>query len=140
MGYFTKKILLWLIANAVLPIVFPAFFLAIVAWIKDGSFPLVHLTVQLIQEGFYVFSALTLVFSLYEDYDLTKRCVTPMMQSWLVFMSVLTSLMFYVMRQDPSAEYMSKNLFQFFTIWILTAISAITVKYKILKLKSNLSV
>ena len=140
MGYFTKKILLWLIANAVLPIVFPAFFLAIVAWIKDGSFPLVHLTVQLIQEGFYVFSALTLVFSLYEDYDLTKRCVTPMMQSWLVFMSVLTSLMFYVMRQDPSAEYMSKNLFQFFTIWILTAISTITVKYKILKLKSNLSV
>lgn len=140
MGYFTKKILLWLIANAVLPIVFPAFFLAIVAWIKDGSFPLVQLTVQLIQEGFYVFSALTLVFSLYEDYDLTKRCVTPMMQSWLVFMSVLTSLMFYVMRQDPSAEYMSKNLFQFFTIWILTAISAITVKYKILKLKSNLSV
>lgn len=140
MGYFTKKILLWLIANAVLPIVFPAFFLAIVAWIKDGSFPLVQLTVQLIQEGFYVFSALTLVFSLYEDYDLTKRCVTPMMQSWLVFMSVLTSLMFYVMRQDPSAEYMSKNLFQFFTIWLLTAISAITVKYKILKLKSNLSV
>ena len=87
-----------------------------------------------------MFSALTLVFSLYEDYDLTKRCVTPMMQSWLVFMSVLTSLMFYVMRQDPSAEYMSKNLFQFFTIWILTAISTITVKYKILKLKSNLSV
>lgn len=140
MGYFTKRILLWLIANAVLPIVFPAFFLAIVAWIKDGSFPLIQLIIQLIQEGFYVFSALTLVFSLYEDYDLTKRCVTPMMQSWLVFMSVLTSLMFYIMRQDPSSEYMSKNLFQFYMIWGLTTISAITVKYKILKLKKYLSI
>ena len=140
MGYFTKKILLWLFANAVLPIVFRAFFLAIVAWIKDGSFPLIQLTVQLIQEGFYVFSALTLVFSLYEDYDLTKRCVTPIMQSWLGFMSVLTSLMFYVMRQDPASEYLSKNLFQFYSIWVATAISAIVVKYRILKLKRNLSI
>lgn len=140
MGYITKKILLWLIANAVLPIVFPAFFLAIIAWIKDGSFPLIQLTVQLLQEGFYVFSALTLVFSLYEDYDLTKRCVTPIMQSWLVLMSVLTSLMFYVMRQDPASEYLSKNLFQFCSIWVATAISAIVVKYRILKLKKNLSI
>lgn len=140
MGFFTKKILLWLTANAILPIVFPAFFLAIIAWIKDGTFPLIQLTLQLIQEGFYVFSALTLVFSLYEDYDLTKRCVTPIMQSWLVLMSVLTSLMFYVMRQDPSSEYMSKNLFQFFTIWLMTAISAIIVKFKILKLKKDLRI
>lgn len=138
MGFFTKKILLWLTANAVLPIVFPAFFLAIVAWIKDGSFPLIQLTIQLIREGFYVFSALTLVFSLYEDYDLTKRCVTPIMQSWLVFMSVLTSLMFYVMRQDSTSEYMSNNLFQFFTIWGMTVVSAIIVKFKILKLKQSI--
>ena len=138
MGYFTKRIFLWLFANALLPIAFPAFFLAFLAWIKDGSFPLIDLTIQLIKEGFYVFSALTLVFSLYEDYDLTKRCITPMKQSWLGFMALLTSGMFYVMRQNP--EYLSNNLFQFYAIWVATVVSATVIKYQILKLKRRIAI
>lgn len=130
--------MLWLIANAVLPIVFPAFFLATMALIQVGTFPLFQLIGQLIQEGFYVFSALTLVFSLYEDYDLAKRCISILMQSWIVFISMFTSLMFYVMRQDTAADYMSKNLFQFYAAWGVTVLTAVNVKYKILKLKRNL--
>lgn len=133
----SKRITLWLIVNAVLPILVPAFFLAFMQWIKEGSFPFFLTLVQLIKEGFYVFSALTLIFSLYEDYYLIKRCISPILQTWVVLMVISTSYQFYIMRQDPSSDYMSKNLFQFIVIWTSTVITAILIKYKLLKHKHN---
>lgn len=110
------KILLWLLVNAVLPIVIPASFLAMVAWIKDGSFPIVQISIQLLQEGFYVFSALALVFSLYEEYGIVRLCVGPLTQTWLVLMAFAILIMFYMMRQDEAASYMTINLPQFIII------------------------
>ncbi|MDE6768497.1 MAG: hypothetical protein K2J78_02095 [Muribaculaceae bacterium] len=130
-----KQLLLWFIVNAILPIVFPALILAVMAWFDDGSFPIVGLLQQLIGEGFYVFSALTLVFSLYEEYGLLKRCVGLWMQTWLVFMAMATSLVFYQMRQGNPVEYMVNHQFQFYSIWLMTAIPAFVIKYKILRIK-----
>lgn len=131
-----KRIGIWFLVNAILPILVPAFFLAVIPWLKDGSFPIFSLIGSLIKEGFYVFSALTLIFSLYEDYGLLKRCVSPLFQTWVVCMAIATSIMFYLMRQDTTAHYMAHNLFQFFVIWIVTVMLAIIIKYRILKLKS----
>lgn len=133
-----KQITLWFLANAFLPIVVPALFLAVVAWFIDGSFPLKLLLEQLIKEGFYIFSALTLVFSLYEEYGLLKKCVGPLMQTWLVLMAIATLGMFYVMRKDATTNYVAAHQLQFYVIWITTAISAIVVKFKILRLKTNI--
>lgn len=133
------KILLWLLVNAVLPIVIPALFLAMVAWIKDGTFPIVPICIQLLQKGFYVFSALALVFSLYEEYGMVKLCVGPLTQTWLVMMAFATLIMFYMMRQDEPESYMAKNLPQFIIIWCLTAISATVIKYRIINKKEELS-
>lgn len=133
-----KQITLWFLANALLPIVVPALFLAVVAWFIDGSFPLKLLLEQLIKEGFYIFSALTLVFSLYEEYGLLKKCVGPLMQTWLVLMAIATLGMFYVMRKDATTNYVAAHQLQFYVIWIATAISAIVIKFKILRLKTNI--
>lgn len=130
-----KRITIWFIVNAILPILVPAFFLAIIPWFKDGSFPFFSLIVELIKEGFYVFSALTLILSLYEDYGILKKCVQPLLQSWVVLMTIATCIMFYLMRQDPTSHYMEHSLTQFFLIWLATATTAIIIKYKILKIK-----
>lgn len=133
-----KQILLWFFVNAILPIVIPALFLAAVAWIADGSFPFIDLLQQLMKEGFYVFSAMTLVFSLYEEYDILKKCVKPLMQIWLVLVVIATLGMFYLMRRDTSAQYIETNQLQFYIIWAMTAISASIIKYKMLILKRNI--
>lgn len=133
-----KQIFLWFLVNALLPIAVPALFLAIVAWFIDGSFPFWLLMGQLIKEGFYIFSALTLVFSLYEEYGLFKQCVGPMMQIWLVLMAMATLGMFYIMRQNSTSNYIDAHQFQFYLIWCATALSAVIVKFKILRLKANI--
>ena len=130
-----KQIALWFLVNTILPIIVPALFLAIIPWLRDGSFPFIPISVQLIKEGFYIFSALTLVFSLYEDYRILKMCVGPLLQTFIVLMAIATLIMFYIMRQGSSEEYMSHNLPQFCVIWAVTAILAIIVKFRGLKLK-----
>ncbi len=133
-----KRIGIWFLVNAILPMLVPAFFLAVIQWLKDGSFPFFSLIVDLIKEGFYVFSALTLIFSLYEDYGLLKKCVSPLLQTWVVCTAIATSIMFYLMRQGTTTDYMENNLFQFFVIWIVTVTLAVIIKYRILKKRSML--
>lgn len=132
-----NRIGVWFLVNAILPILVPAFFLAVIPWLKDGSFPIFSLIMDLIKEGFYVFSALTLIFSLYEDYGLLKKVVNPLLQTWVVLMAIATSIMFYLMRQDATAHYMAHNLFQFSVIWICTVMLAVIIKYRMLKFKRN---
>lgn len=134
-----KRIWYWILVNAILPIVIPALFLASINWLLDGSFPIRDLFSKLINDGFYIFSALTLMFSLYEDYDALKECVKPIMQTWLVLMAIATLAMFYQI-QTRDNSYIDNHQFQFYLIWILTAISSIIVKYKILKRKQRLAI
>ena len=133
-----KKLLLWLIVNAILPIFVPVLFLATVVWISNGKFPCYDLFFDLINSGFYIFSALTLVFSLYEDFNICQRCIGLLMQTFLVVLMFLTLAMFYQMYNN-SSEYISKHQFQFYTVWGVTAIFAGIVKYKILRYKKQLA-
>ena len=60
------------------------------------------------------------------------------MQTWLVLMAIATLGMFYVMRKDATTNYVAAHQFQFYVVRIATAISAIVIKFKILRLKTNL--
>lgn len=134
-----KKIGLWFTMNAILPILVPVLFLAGGQWLSDGTFPLKDLFFQLTDSGFYIFSAATLVFSLYEEYDVCKRCISILMQTFLVLMMLVTLTMFYQI-QNNSADYVNEHYKQFFITWFMTALLAGIVKYKILNYKRQLRI
>lgn len=113
----------------------PALSLAVVDWFIDESFPIKELFVELVNDGFYIFSALALVFSLYEEYDICKKCIGPLMQSWLVLLMIATLGMFY---QIQGGEYLNTHQLQFGVIWSMTALFAGIIKYKIIKYKRDL--
>lgn len=134
-----KRILLWFTVNALLPVLVPVVFLATLSWFKDGTFPIMKLFYLLIDSGFYIFSAATLVFSLYEEYDICKRCIGLVMQTVLVLLLIMTLGMFYQI-QNNSADYVNAHHLQFYVVWIMTAFSAAIVKYRILDYKKKLRI
>ena len=132
------KIVAWFLVNAVLPIMVPVLFLAIVVWFGDGTFPVKRLFFELVDSGFYIFSAATLIFSLYEDYGICEKCIKPLMQTILVLLMLATLFMFYKI-QIETDDYVNSHHLQFYIIWLATAFFAGIVKYKILRYKEQLA-
>lgn len=135
----TKQLFLWFLVNALLPMAIPALFLASIAWFKDGSFPVIILLNDFINNGFYIFSASALVFSLYEEYGMCTKCIGIGMQTWIVLLMIATLGMFYQI-QSQDATYLNNHQIQFGVIWCMTAISAGIIKYRIIKYKRKLAI
>lgn len=133
-----SKITAWFAVNALLPIIVPVLFLAIVSWFGDGTFPFVHLFIDLINSGFYIFSAATLIFSLYEEYRICEQCIKPGMQTILVLLMIASLFMFYKI-QTATDSYVKGHQLQFYIVWGFTALFAGIVKYKILRYKKQLA-
>lgn len=132
-----KKLFLWFVVNAFLPIFVPIVFLASNVWINEGKFPCFELFKSLTNSGFYIFSASTLVFSIYEEYSICKKCIGIGMQTCLVVLMFLTLVMFLQM-YDGYEGYITEHKSQFYVVWGATAISAGIAKFKILKYKQEL--
>lgn len=133
-----KKILAWFLVNALLPIILPVLFLSVVKWFNNGTFPFIDLFFTLIGNGFYIFSAATLIFSLYEDYNICKKCIGIIMQTCLVVMLIITLWMFYMIQQE-TARYVSEHQIQFYITWLMTALFAGIGKYRIVKYKKRMA-
>ncbi len=132
-----KNIVYWILANAFLPIISPVLFGAGIKWLDNRTFPFVELFFNLIDNGFYIFSAASLIFSLYEEYDICKRCISLIMQTILVLLLLIASGMFYII-YNKNEDYVSQHHMQFYLIWFLTALCACFVKYSILKYKKRM--
>ena len=123
-------------ANAMLPILAPVVFLCIIHWYQDGSFPFLTVFLDLVKNGFYVFSALALIFSLLEDYPVLKMSgIGPLYGAFLMLLVIMTLYMFLLI-QTKDSQYVSSHGFQFAIIWVATALSAIFAKYKLINYKS----
>lgn len=114
--------------NAVMPMLVPVFFLAVVDWFKDGSFPIWSYLQSLLYNGFYIFSATSLIFSLLEDYKEFKFCVGPGMVTALVILTMITLGMFYTI-QSNNPGYLTTHSFQFILVWLISAAYSIYIKY-----------
>ena len=134
-----KQITLWFSVNALFPMAIPALFLAIVAWFSDGTFPLIKQFSLLIDSGFYIFSAASLVFSLYEEYDICEKCVGILMQTCVVLLMIATLGMFYKI-QNESIDYIENHRTRFYIIWTMTALLSGIIKYKMIKYKNKLAI
>lgn len=134
-----KQITFWFLANALFPMIIPAFFLAIVAWFSDGTFPFGKQFCLLIDSGFYIFSAASLVFSLYEEYNICEKCVGILMQTCVVLLMIATLGMFYKI-QNESIDYIENHRIQFYIIWTMTALLSGIIKYKMIRYKNRLAI
>lgn len=130
-----KNLSRWFMANALLPILAPVIFLCIVYWFQDGSFPFLREFLNLVKNGFYVFSALALIFSLLEDYHLLKISgIGPIYGAGFMLLVIMTLYMFLLI-QTKDSQYVSSHGIQFVIIWLATALSSIYAKYKIINYK-----
>ena len=132
-----RKLFRWFIANTLLPILAPVLFLCTISWFKDGSFPFVEVFLELVKNGFYVFSALSLIFSLLEDYPNLKMSGMGPVQGAFNMLLVIMTLYVFLLIQTKDSQYVSSHALQFAVIWILTALSAFYAKFNLLKYKSN---
>lgn len=133
-----RKLFRWFIANALLPILAPVIFVCIISWFRDGSFPFIDVFLELVKNGFYVFSALSLIFSLLEDYpNLKMSGMGPIMGAFNMLLVIMTLYVFLLIQtKDP--QYVSSHAIQFGVIWLLTALSAFYAKFNLLKYKNNI--
>ncbi len=135
-----KKLCRWFVANSLLPILAPVIFLCIVEWYRNDAFPFGEIFMELLWGGFYVFSALALIFSLIEDYHIFKMAGIGSLQgAFLMLLVILTLYIFYLIHTED-ALYIQNHSFQFILIWLLSAVSATSIKYKILKYKEGVKI
>lgn len=128
MNRILTQILRWFMVNAVMPMLVPVLFLAAVDWFKDGAFPFVAYLQLMLYNGFYIFSATSLIFSLLEDYRDFKLCVGPIMVTVLVILTMITLGMFYTI-QSNDPQYLTTHSFQFILVWVISAAYSIYIKY-----------
>lgn len=130
-----KKLFSWFMANALLPILAPVLFMCAIDWFRDGSFPFLTLFLDLVKNGFYVFSALALIFSLLEDYpDLKMSGIGPFFGAGFMLLTIMTLYVFLLI-QTKDSQYVSSHGVQFGIIWIFSALSATYAKYKLINYK-----
>jgi hypothetical protein len=133
------KLIRYILLNAVLPTIVPALTFAIAAWFINGSFPFWDSFWKLWYDGFYIFSVLALVFSLYDERNnVLKAAIGIWFQSFVVVLALFTLIFFY--KSYGNESFVSEHLWQSYSIWVLTVIVTTLTKYKILKYKNELGI
>lgn len=128
-----KRLSWWLLASALLPLLIPVFVLMIgdelVGNAGSGVLPVI---LKLIMEGFYVFSSLTLFFSLFEDYEAFVKSTHPALMLIMTIPIFIICVIFYKIDQE-GITYMQQHTALFAWSWGLLIAYATFLKYKILR-------
>ena len=132
-----RQLILWFLANAILPIVVPVLCLCTASWLYDGTFPFGDDFMSLLEKGFYIFSALALIFSLFEESDKLKLCTNTYEGMIIAAAIVVTCIMFYLI-ETKDEQYIKNHISQFLMIWGASAFYASYVKYKLLKFNKTI--
>lgn len=127
-----RQLLFWFLANAILPIAIPVLCLCTASWLYDGSFPFWEDFMSLLEKGFYIFSALALIFSLFEENEKFKMCANTYEGMIIAGAILVTCVMFYLI-ETKDEQYIKNHITQFLIIWLASALYAGYVKYKLLK-------
>lgn len=128
------KVVVWLLVNAVIPVLVPALCIWMFDWMFDQSkisFWAQFMTFM--AQGYYIFSALTLFCSLLEDYNMMKKCANPLGYMSIGSFLTITMIIFYY--QYRNEQFLQNHYLQFMIIWLATVVCAIYLKYRIVLLK-----
>ena len=140
MSKITKEILLWLSVNLFLPIALPVLILALTSLIIKSSYnDFYSLFGILLDRGIFLFVGITLLFSLYQDYDKDISSAFPPLSNIIISgFLLLTTFLFISSLGIIDSQYAvtledNRNV----NTWclILSIIFSIGFKRRILKVK-----
>lgn len=131
-----RQLFMWFLANAILPILVPVICLCVASWLYDGSFPFVEDFIALLEKGFYIFSALALIFSLFEESEKFRLCANAYEGMIIAGAILVTCIMFYLI-ETKDDQYIKTHVGQFLIIWFASAFYAGYLKYKLLKFNKS---
>lgn len=126
----------WVFANAILPILVPVLILVGGDWFFADHINVSESLTKLVYEGFYIFSAMTLVFSLFEDYAIFQSVVKPLAGMLLMIPMLGTCIIFYA-TEKYGVSYFSSHIIQFLCMWVVLAIYSTFLKYRIVNYKQK---
>lgn len=128
-----QKLILWLLANSILPILIPVVCLCIPPLFNVSEFPFQKNFLKLLSDGFYIFSALALILSLIEDWKVLNFCTKFYDGIIMTLFLGATCIMFCLIEANSNSNsYIDEHLVTFITIWFGTAGYATYIKYRIL--------
>ncbi len=133
-----SKVLVWLLVNAIVPILIPVVCIWGADWFfRESTTGFWDLCKDFMFQGYYVFSALTLICSLFEDYRAMRYCVNTWHSIIIGVLMTLTMGMFYV--QYINSCYLQSHYMQFMIVWGALVLYAILIKFQIViyKRKNN---
>lgn len=129
-------LLRWFLANAVFPILIPILVLVAGDWFFADKIIVPELVQKLFYEGFYIFSAMTLMFSLFEDFKTFQEALKPLEAMILMVPMIGTCIIFYATERN-GLTYFADHLIQFFSLWVALAFYATFIKTKIILYKQK---
>lgn len=126
---------LWLVVNLFLPMLTPAIILYAYALTQGNGDGLWTIIEKLKDCGMFVFSAFTLTYSLFEDYDTAKRVVNPI-HYCMIFIAVIF-LIFMFLQTNPLFEFyheteLSELSWLYWSIFTLLVVLNTYLKFRIL--------
>jgi hypothetical protein len=89
---------------------------------------------KLLFEGFYIFSSMTLVFSLFEDFSIFQKAIKPLTGMFLMAPMFGACIIFYV-SERKGWDYFEDHLSLFLIIWGLLVLYATFIKFKMIRFK-----
>lgn len=129
-------LLRWFLANAVFPIVIPILVLVAGDWFFADKIDIPVSAQKLLYEGFYIFSAMTLLFSLFEDYKAFQDSIKPVEAMILMIPMIGTCIIFYATERN-GLTYFANHIIQFLSLWVVLALYAVFIKIKIIIYKQK---
>lgn len=138
--YWLRKLALWLTVNLLLPIITPAIILYAYSLTQGNAESLWQIINKLKDCGMFVFSGFTLTYSLFEDYNIAKRVITPL-HYCIIFFTVLF-LIFMFLQTNPLFDFYhvtqlsDLSLTYWITFLILVCLNSY-LKYKLLTYPRN---
>lgn len=127
-----KKLIKWLVANGFLPILIPVLCLCIPCLFKSNCFPFVSNFEKLFFNGFYIFSAMSLVLSLLEDYEVLNFCTKTWENIVMVLLVLSLCYVFCLNEQDGRENYIPQHMWVYIIVWVANVVIASILKCKIL--------
>lgn len=130
-----RTLLIWLLVNLIIPMLLPAIILYAYSISQGGEDGLIDIFVKLMQCGMYVFSGFSLTFSIFEDYHVAKKVVSPIHYLFLIVMLIF--LIFMFLTSNPlfefyhSVKFSDISLFYSLIFFFLVLVSSY-LKYRVL--------
>ena len=132
MNTMISRVFRWFIANSILGILVALFCFCTIDWFLTGKFEFIYTFKDFLWSGYFTFTAVTLIFSLVEDYPIFMKAKIGFASGvWLTIL-VISTMFFFYSDYKSHFQFIKEHSIQFAIIWFMSASSATLIKYRII--------